>query len=72
MDKHGAGVDGGLRRDPRVSRSTLAAAVQRAAARALARGARESGPAGADVACEQYHRVERGHGRFSRTFDVPF
>ncbi|MGH9257084.1 MAG: Hsp20/alpha crystallin family protein [Vicinamibacterales bacterium] len=23
------------------------------------------------VACEQYHRVERGHGSFSRTFDLP-
>lgn len=23
------------------------------------------------VACEQYHRVERGHGSFSRTFQLP-
>jgi HSP20 family protein len=23
------------------------------------------------VACEQYHRVERGHGTFSRTFQLP-
>lgn len=23
------------------------------------------------VACEQYHRVERGHGEFSRTFQLP-
>jgi len=22
--------------------------------------------------CEQYHRVERGHGTFSRTFELPF
>ena len=22
-------------------------------------------------ACEQYHRLERGHGSFSRTFDLP-
>jgi HSP20 family protein len=22
-------------------------------------------------ACEQYHRVERGHGTFSRTFELP-
>ena len=35
------------------------------------RGVRESGPAGTDVPCEQYHRVERGHGRFSRTFALP-
>jgi HSP20 family protein len=24
-----------------------------------------------DVPCEQYHRVERGHGRFSRAFTLP-
>jgi HSP20 family protein len=24
-----------------------------------------------DLPSEQYHRVERGHGRFSRTFDLP-
>jgi HSP20 family protein len=24
-----------------------------------------------DVACEQYHRLERGHGSFSRTFEFP-
>ena len=24
-----------------------------------------------DVACEQYHRMERGHGSFSRTFNLP-
>ncbi|MBI4888265.1 MAG: Hsp20/alpha crystallin family protein [Acidobacteria bacterium] len=24
-----------------------------------------------DVACEQYHRVERGHGSFTRTFQLP-
>jgi HSP20 family protein len=23
------------------------------------------------VACEQYHRVERGHGSFNRTFQLP-
>ena len=23
------------------------------------------------VACEQYHRIERGHGTFSRTFQLP-
>jgi HSP20 family protein len=26
---------------------------------------------GAQVPCEQYHRVERGHGRFSRAFVLP-
>ena len=25
----------------------------------------------AHVSCEQYHRVERGHGRFSRAFALP-
>jgi len=24
-----------------------------------------------EVPCEQYHRVERGHGSFSRTFQLP-
>jgi HSP20 family protein len=24
-----------------------------------------------DLACEQYHRIERGHGTFSRTFQLP-
>jgi HSP20 family protein len=35
--------------------------------RVLIRGERPSGQA----ACEQYHRVERGHGRFSRAFILP-
>ena len=26
---------------------------------------------GRDIPCEQYHRVERGHGRFSRAFALP-
>src|SRR6266513_5553118 len=26
---------------------------------------------GRDLPCEQYHRVERGHGSFSRTFELP-
>jgi HSP20 family protein len=35
------------------------------------RGARATGPEGKDVPCEQFHRVERGHGRFSRAFALP-
>ncbi len=38
------------------------------------RGERRAGPSRTrdeDVRCEQYHRVERGHGRFSRTFALP-
>jgi HSP20 family protein len=38
--------------------------------RILIRGARGAVPQG-DVPCEQYHRVERGHGRFSRAFTLP-
>lgn len=34
------------------------------------RGARDAVP-GQDVGCEQFHRVERGHGRFSRVFSLP-
>ena len=34
------------------------------------RGARTSAPDG-EIPCEQYHRVERGHGRFSRAFALP-
>ena len=39
--------------------------------RIVIRGARASGPSGNDLPCEQYHRVERGHGRFSRAFLLP-
>jgi len=35
------------------------------------RGHRNAKPAASDVSCEQYHRVERGHGYFSRTFTLP-
>ena len=35
--------------------------------RIVIRGARANG----QVACDQYHRVERGHGRFSRAFMLP-
>jgi HSP20 family protein len=34
------------------------------------RGSRPAAP-GREIPCEQYHRVERGHGRFSRTFSLP-
>jgi HSP20 family protein len=33
------------------------------------RGERVGGPR--DMPCEQFHRVERGHGRFSRAFALP-
>lgn len=39
--------------------------------RVTIRGARATGPAGKEVPCEQFHRVERGHGRFSRAFALP-
>ncbi len=38
--------------------------------RIVIRGERSTGP-GTDVPGEQYHRVERGHGRFSRSFALP-
>jgi HSP20 family protein len=38
--------------------------------RVVIRGARGVDP-GRTIPCEQYHRVERGHGRFSRTFSLP-
>ena len=38
--------------------------------RIVIRGARAAGPDRA-IPCEQYHRVERGHGRFSRAFTRP-
>jgi len=38
--------------------------------RIVIRGARGSEPA-RDIPCEQYHRIERGHGRFSRAFSLP-
>ena len=38
--------------------------------RIVIRGARRTTP-GRDVPCEQFHRVERGHGRFSRAFALP-
>ena len=38
--------------------------------RIIIRGARVA-DSGRDIPCEQYHRVERGHGRFSRAFSLP-
>ena len=38
--------------------------------RVVIRGARATGP-DREIPCEQYHRVERGHGRFSRAFSLP-
>lgn len=35
------------------------------------RGARASDGSCREIPCEQYHRVERGHGRFSRAFALP-
>jgi HSP20 family protein len=37
--------------------------------RVMIRGAR--GEAGREIPCEQFHRVERGHGRFQRAFSLP-
>jgi HSP20 family protein len=34
------------------------------------RGARSATPSG-EISCEQFHRIERGHGRFSRAFALP-
>jgi len=38
--------------------------------RIVIRGARGA-DSGRSIACEQYHRVERGHGPFSRGFALP-
>ena len=38
--------------------------------RIVIRGARSAALSG-DIPCEQFHRVERGHGRFSRAFSLP-
>ena len=38
--------------------------------RVLIRGERTV-DVGREIPCEQYHRVERGHGRFSRAFTLP-
>ena len=38
--------------------------------RIVIRGARST-ESGHNIGCEQYHRVERGHGPFSRGFSLP-
>ena|SRR5262245_626936 len=38
--------------------------------RIVVRGERSAAP-GRHIPCEHYHRVERGHGRFSRAFVLP-
>src|SRR5713226_7539607 len=40
-------------------------------ARILIRGSRAETTGHAQAPCEQYHRVERGHGRFARSFQLP-
>jgi len=38
--------------------------------RIVIRGERGTEPA-REIPCEQFHRIERGHGRFSRAFSLP-
>jgi len=38
--------------------------------RIVIRGARSAGP-DREIPCEQFHRVERGHGQFQRAFALP-
>ncbi len=44
--------------------------IQAEDSRITIRGARAASP-GREIPCEQFHRVERGHGRFSRAFTLP-
>jgi HSP20 family protein len=44
--------------------------IQAEDSRVTIRGSRPAA-AHAAVSCEQFHRVERGHGSFSRTFQLP-
>jgi HSP20 family protein len=39
--------------------------------RIVIRGARAAAGPHKHISCEQYHRVERGHGSFSRAFALP-
>jgi HSP20 family protein len=50
---------------PGLSRDAIE--IQAEESRVVIRGERATG----HVPCEEYHRVERGHGRFSRTFVLP-
>ena len=52
---------------PGLSREQIDVSVD--ANRVIIRGERVGGPI--DLPCEQFHRVERGHGRFSRSFALP-
>ena len=52
---------------PGLSRDQIEIDVE--AFRIVIRGARSSSPA--DTCCEQFHLVERGHGRFARAFTLP-
>ncbi len=44
--------------------------IQAEDSRIIIRGARFAGP-GREIPCEQFHRVERGHGQFQRAFALP-
>ncbi len=45
--------------------------IQAEESRLTIRGSRAAvAQSGAAIACEQFHRVERGHGSFSRTFQL--
>lgn len=54
---------------PGVSRDQID--IQAEEHRLTIRGERAAVLSGAEVGCEQFHRVERGHGRFSRAFALP-
>jgi len=54
---------------PGISREQIE--IQAEDNRILIRGERIAQSGGTTVPCEQYHRVERGHGRFSRAFTLP-
>jgi HSP20 family protein len=53
---------------PGLSRDQIEIHVEES--RIVIRGARGTQSA-REIPCEQYHRVERGHGRFSRGFSLP-